>query len=775
MGDKSNKLVLLDTHAILHRAYHAMPGFTSSKGEPTGALYGLSLMVLSIIKELKPDYIVAAFDMAEPTFRDELYKEYKGKRQKIEDDLAYQLNRAKDLLTAFDIPILEKAGFEADDVLGTIVEQTKKDKSLEIIVASGDMDTMSLLADKRVKVYTLKTGIKDTVLYDAKAAEARWGIKPEFIPDYKALRGDPSDNIIGVAGIGEKTATELIQKFGTIEDIYKTLKKNRQKFLDAGIKERIVKLLEENEDEVRFSLVLATIRTDAPINFEIKNGGWHLDEEKVKKMFEELGFKSLIPRIQNGEAVPPPKGGTTAGTAVEPPGTNGSIADPETEYKIRLANWLLDSNETNPSGEGDLKELEKELEAKGLTKIYKEFELPLIDILRRAEEKGIKVDNARLAELADKYHRKQKILKLEIWKHAGEEFNINSPKQIGEVLFGKLGIGGSKMKKTSTGQVSTNAHELEKLKGEHPAIDSLLAYREVSKLLSTYIDAFPELLGKDERLHTHFVQWGSATGRLASRDPNMQNIPIKTEQGKAIREIFVADKGNVLGSFDYSQIDLRCLAILSKDEKLIEFFKSGGDIHADVAAALFKVPKDKVDKEQRRRAKVINFGIIYGMGVLALKANLNSSRVEAEDFLKRYFETFPGVTKYLEQIKKEAREKGYTETYYGRRRYYPDIKSGPEYMQKAAERQASNAPIQGTTADIIKLAMIEVDKLIEKNNWRGKVDLLLQIHDELIYEIAEDVADEAKVVISSAMQQVAPNDFVPFPVKSTLGSSWGDL
>src|SRR3989338_1885607 len=322
MSKPSKRIVLLDSHAILHRAYHALPSFTSSKGEPTGALYGLALMVISIIQEFKPDQIIAAFDLPGPTFRDEMYKEYKAGRTKIEDDLIYQLSRAKDLLAAFDISVLEKEGFEADDILGTLVEKIK-DKKTEIIIASGDMDTMSLLADKRVKVYTLKTGIKDTVLYDAKAAEARWGIKPEFIPDYKALRGDPSDNIIGVAGIGEKTATELIQKFGTIEDIYKTLKKNRQKFLDAGIKERIVKLLEENEDEVRFSLVLATIRTDAPINFEIKNGGWHLDEEKVKKMFEELGFKSLIPRIQNGEAVPPPKGGTTAGTAVEPPGTNG--------------------------------------------------------------------------------------------------------------------------------------------------------------------------------------------------------------------------------------------------------------------------------------------------------------------------------------------------------------------------------------------------------------------------------------------------------------------
>lgn len=767
-------LVLLDTHAILHRAYHAMPGFVSSKGEPTGALYGLSLMLFSIIKEFNPDQIIAAFDLPGPTFRDEMYKEYKAGRAKLEDDLIYQLNRAKDLLAAFDIPVLEMEGFEADDILGTLVEKIK-DKKLDIVVASGDMDTMSLLADKRVKVYTLKTGIKDTILYDAKRAQERYGIAPHLIPDYKALRGDPSDNIIGVAGIGEKTGTELIQKFGGIEDIYKTLKKNRQKFLDAGIKERIVKLLEDNEDEARFSLILATIRTDAPV--ELPPDDWQkiYSPEKVRAMFEELGFKSLINRIPNLSKASTQKTSHTVTEGSDPSVEFRGVINPETEYKIKLAQWVLDSNNSAPSGEANLLKLEAEIKDKNLDRVYRDMELPLIPILRKAEARGIKVDQKELARLASDYHAKLDTITKKIYELAGTEFNINSPKQIGEVFFTKLGIGGAKMKKTATGQVSTNVKELEKLRGEHPAIDALLAYRELAKLLSTYIDAFPDLLDAKSRLHTHFVQWGAATGRLSSKDPNMQNIPIKTEQGRAIREIFVADKGLKLASFDYSQIDLRSLALLSGDQKLIKFFKDGGDIHADVASELFNLPKDKIDKEQRRRAKVINFGIIYGMGVLALKANLGSTRAEAENFLKRYFETFPGVTKYLDEVKKEARHRGYTETYFGRRRYYPELNSGPEYMQKAAERQAQNAPVQGTSADIIKLAMVEVDKYLEKNNLRDKVELLLQIHDELIYEISEAEAERVSQEIKTIMENVIPNPPIPFPVKFSLGASWGDL
>ncbi|OHB17807.1 MAG: hypothetical protein A2749_00990 [Parcubacteria group bacterium RIFCSPHIGHO2_01_FULL_45_26] len=770
-------LVLLDTHAILHRAYHAMPGFVSSKGEPTGALYGLALMLFSIIKEFKPNQIIAAFDLPGPTFRDEMYKEYKAGRVKIEDDLVYQLNRAKDLLASFDIPILEKEGFEADDILGTLVEKIK-DKNLEIIIASGDMDTMSLLADKRVKVYTLKTGIKDTILYDAKKAEEKYGIAPELIPDYKALRGDPSDNIIGVAGIGEKTGTELIQKFGGIEEIYKALGKNRQKLLDAGIKERIVKLLEDNEEEARFSLVLATIRIDAPI--DLPPDGWQkrFRPEKVRGFFETVGFKSLILRIPNLDQTiisPHLRGQTRGGTTAEEIIELNIVQDPEIEYKTKLAQWVLDSNNSAPSGVGDLSKLETEIASKNLDRIYREMELPLIPILRRAEGRGIKVDQKELARLAGGYHTKLDVLTKKIYELAGEQFNIASPKQLSKILFEKLALGGPKQKKTSTGQISTRAGELDKLKGAHPIVDTLLEYRELAKLLSTYLDVFPALLDSDSKLHTHFVQWGAATGRLSSKDPNMQNIPIKTEQGRAIREVFVATKGYKFASFDYSQIDLRSLALLSSDEKLIEFFKSGGDIHADVASALFNVPKDKVDKEMRRRAKVINFGIIYGMGVLALKANLNSSRAEAEEFLARYFNTFSGVTKYLEQVKKGARERGYTETYFGRRRYYPELNTGPEYMQKAAERQAQNAPVQGTSADIIKLAMVGVDKYIEKKNFRDGVHLLLQIHDELIYEIKEEVAESVSKEIKNIMESVVPNPPIPFPIKSSLGISWGDL
>lgn len=769
-AEETKTIVLLDSHAILHRAYHALPSFTSSSGEPTGALYGLALMVLSIIKEFKPDQIIACFDLPGPTFRDELYKEYKAGRQKIEDDLLYQLNRAKDLLASFDIQVLEKEGFEADDILGTLAKEIKG-KDIEIVIASGDMDTLSLLSDKRVRVYTLKTGIKDTVLYDAKKVIERYGFGPELIPDYKALRGDPSDNIIGVAGIGEKTGTELIQKFGSIEEIYKKLKKDRNAFLKAGFKERIVKLLEENEDEARFSLVLATIRCDAPVNYELRMKNYEVPIEKVRLMFEKLGFKSLIARIPSTQNQP-------EFTAVKPLLPSGFTADPDTEYKIKLAQWVLDSNELNPTGEGDLEKLEKEIAGNKLEKVYREIELPLIPILRAAESRGMLVDKARLTELKRDYQKKLNKLESEIHKAAGVEFNINSPKQIGEILFNKLQIGANKMKRTATGQVSTNVKELEKLKGEHPAIDALLAYRELAKLLSTYIDAFPDLLDKESKLHTHFVQWGSATGRLASRDPNMQNIPIKTEQGKAIREIFVASPGYALASLDYSQIDLRSLAILSQDEKLIEFFKSGGDIHADVASELFGVPKDKVDHEMRRRAKVINFGIIYGMGVLALKQNLGGTRAEAEEFYKRYFETFAGVTKFMEETKKEAREKGYTETLFGRRRYFPGINSGPEYVQKALERQAINAPVQGTTADIIKIAMIEVDKEIKNMGWEKDIHLLLQIHDELLYEIKKEKLETIMPVIKKIMEGVVSPEqgrLVPFPVKYSTGVSWGDL
>ena len=768
------KLVLLDTFAILHRGYHALPGFVSARGEPTGALYGLALFLFSVIKDFRPDEIIAAFDLPDPTFRDELYKDYKAGRAKTDDELIHQIDRSRDLLAAFDIPIYEAPGFEADDILGTIVEQTKNNKEIEIIVASGDMDTMSLAADKRVKIYTLKKGIKDTVTYDWKGVIERYGFGPELVPDYKALRGDPSDNIIGVPGIGEKTATELVQKFGGIEKIYKKLKskKGKEEMIKGGVKERVVNLLLEHEEEAYFSLVLATIRTDAPVKFSAQDGpasGWKVNEDKVRTIFEELGFRSLIGRLSGPTAIPEKR-------------TYRGDSD---YYKIKLAEWVLDSNNTSPSGEGKSDELIEKLKKEGLYKVYEEIELPLEDILRKAEGLGILINKKRLDEIASDYHKKQDELVKSIHKEAGQEFNINSPKQMGEVLFDKLQIHRVnpsttlRVKKTKTGAYSTNAEELEKLKGVHPIIDTLLAHREIAKLLSTYVDAIPPLLDASSRLHTHFIQWGSATGRPASRDPNLQNIPIKTELGKAIREAFVASPGYAFASLDYSQIDLRSLAILSRDPKLTNFFRSGGDIHELVAKEIFGTPgnlfEEKIDREMRRKAKVINFGIIYGMGVMALKQNLGVSKDEAQIFYNKYFERFPGVRKYLDETIAFAHKNGYTETLFGRKRYYPEINRGPEYVQKSAERQASNAPVQGTSADIIKVAMVEVDKWIKKEKLEQVVRLLLQIHDELIYEIKKEKAEELAPEIKKIMESVVPNSPVPIPVKYSTGPSWASL
>lgn len=781
MGPKKegkHRVVLLDTFAILHRGYHALPGFVSARGEPTGALYGLCLFLFSVIKDFKPDEIIAAFDLPDPTFRDELYKEYKAGRAKTDDELIHQIDRSRDLLKAFDIPIYEAPGFEADDILGTIVEHTKKNKNLEIIVASGDMDTMSLAADRRVKIYTLKKGIKDTITYDAKGVLEKYGFGPELVPDYKALRGDPSDNIIGVPGIGEKTATELVQKFGSVEHLYKILKKKggKEELLKAGVKERMADLLLAHEDEAMFSKMLATIRTDAPIELKLLDPHWpvRFKPEALRNIFEELGFRSLIARIPNQESKKPD---------LQEEDQPRNAQDKETEYKIKLAQWILNSNNLAPSGEGDLEDLIADLKKEDLYKVYEEIELPLNNILRRAEDLGILIDREILSEIAEDYHGKQAEIVKKIYIEAGQEFNINSPKQMGEILFDKLQIrsanAGGRIKKTKTGAYSTNAEELEKLRGAHPIIDLLLAHREVTKLLSTYVDAIPPLLDNKSRLHTHFVQWGSATGRLASRDPNLQNIPIKTEQGRAIRRAFVATEGYTFASLDYSQIDLRSLAILSKDPKLTEFFKSGGDIHELVAKEIFgsdgKLFSATIDKEMRRKAKVINFGIIYGMGVMALKQNLGVSKDEAQIFYDKYFERFPGVRKYLDETIAYAHKHGYTETLFGRKRYYPEINSGPEYVQKAAERQAANAPVQGTSADIIKVAMLEVDKWIKKEGLEGDVRLLLQIHDELIYEIKAGKEKELLPNIKDIMESVVPNSPVPIPVKFATGQNWGML
>ncbi len=783
-SENKKTIILLDAHAIIHRAYHALPEFSSTKGEPTGALYGLVAMLVKIIKDLKPDYIAACFDLPEPTFRHEAYEAYKAGRAKTESNLVAQLIRARDVFTAFGIPSYELAGFEADDLLGTIVEKLKKDKNTHIIIASGDMDTMQLVDDKKVQVFTLKKGINDTIIYDEDAVIARFGFAPKFMPDYKGLRGDPSDNIIGVPGIGEKTATTLIQTFGTIENIYKTLKKDKEAFEKAGIKERMIGLLKEHEEEAFFSKTLAEIRRDAPIEFSLPEKEWRdsVDLSLIEKLFIELDFRTLNERVK----------GLFVSEKAEKTVVEDTSADKEDIEEAAIALWVDNSEYTNPDreeilsisgsstiGEAKKKILER-LDANGLMEIYKEIELPLIPIIKKAEEKGVVIDKGYLKELSLEYHKELEILEKKIREHAGKEFNINSPKQLGEILFDTLNLSVKGLKKTEGGARSTRVSELEKLRGTHPIIEEIMAHREWQKLLSTYIDAIPPLVASDGRLHTHFLQAGTTTGRFSSINPNLQNIPIKTEAGRKIRRAFVADKGCVLVALDYSQIELRVAAILSGDKDLIKIFKDGDDVHATVASRVFGVKEEDVTKEMRRQAKVINFGIIYGMGINALKDNLGGTRAEAEEFYNQYFKKFPGVAEYLDSIKMEVAKLGYTSTLFGRRRYFPAIKSPIQYIRAAAERMAVNAPIQGTAADIIKIAIKRADDEIKNKKLSDKAELLLQVHDELIYEVKEGSEKEVAKVIDEAMEGVLKDKVknpheVPILVNVSVGKNWGEM
>lgn len=791
---KNKKLILLDSHAIIHRAYHALPDFSaSSTGEPTGALYGLVAMLLKIIQELKPDYIVAAFDLALPTYRHEAYEAYKAGRKENDKNLELQLKRSYDIFKAFGIPVYSHPGFEADDIIGTIVEKLKKDKNIEIIIASGDMDTMQLVDGKRVQVYTLKKGLNDTILYDEEGVVERFGFKPKLLVDYKGLRGDPSDNIIGVKGIGEKTATSLITTFGTVEEIYKALKKKGDGWKSAGISERVKNLLLENEEEAIFSKTLATIRPDAPIDWKLpEEWGPNFKLDECLELFKTLGFRTLSERVKKlfgGNSF----GETENSRALPASGLrrdeNLSVS-PSEEKELALMLWVIDSNITAPDIEDILdwtkaktlaearKVLEAELDKRQVRKVFEEIEKPIIEVVEKMNKNGIKVDKKVLKSLSESYHAELDRLEKLIWQEAGEEFNVNSPKVLSGILFEKMGLGEKRQKKTAGGAFSTKESELEKLRDKHSIIGHILEYRELAKLLSTYIDAIPPQLDKDSRLHSTFLQTGAVTGRMASQSPNLQNIPNKTALGRAIRHAFVAESGYKLLALDYSQIELRIAAILSGDEKLIEIFKNGEDVHAGVASRVFKVPQDKVDKGMRIKAKTINFGILYGMGVSALKTNLGTSREEAQKFYSEYFETFTGLAKYLESVKRETEKRGYTETMFGRRRYFAGFKSPLPFVRAQAERMAINAPIQGTQADITKIAMREIDSFLKASKKEGDAKLILQVHDELVYEVRSGLVDQFAKDFKKIMEETIPEDKlrgVPIIAEAHAGDNWGEM
>ncbi len=782
---KTKRLVLLDAHAILHRAYHALPEFSSSKGEPTGALYGLATMLMKIINELKPDYIAACYDLPGGTFRHEAYKDYKAGRKKTDDALVQQLKRSRAVFTAFNIESYEAPGFEADDLLGTIVEQVKG-TGIDTIIASGDMDTLQLVDNEKVRVYTLKKGIQDTILYDEKAVIERFGFPPKLLPDYKGLRGDPSDNIIGIQGIGEKTATDLIKNFGSIEAIYKKLKKDEKALGLKGIKPRVVELLKEGEEEAEFSKTLALIRRDAPIRYKIPNHVWseELNPDKVLELFDELEFRSLRLRAESLFK----KNGVGQKNLLE--STVAEIPKDDELAVVQIALSVLNSNLTEASLEEILRfaktksfdEASEKIFAlvkrEKLDQVFEKLEKPLIPIVKKMEERGIKIDVSYLRKLSDEYHAELSKIEKKIFKLAGSEFNVNSSQQLSVVLFETLKLSLKNHKKTGTGVKSTRESELEKMKDLHPIIKEILSYRELQKLLSTYIDTIPKMVGEDGRLHARFLQMGTTTGRMSSQTPNLQNIPIKSPAGRKIRHAFVADRGYLLAAFDYSQIELRVAAFLSGDEKLLKIFREGSDVHAEVAAYVFGVEPKEVTPDMRRQAKVINFGILYGMGVNALKDNLGSDRATAQKFYNQYFDTFTTLARYLDRVKSETARRGYTETYFGRRRYFEGIRSKVPYIKAAAERMAINAPIQGTEADIIKLAMIAIDSFLKEKHQEGDAYLLLQVHDELIYEVKEDKAKDISREIKRIMEEVLPPEKIEGIKLSTnmsLGENWGEM
>lgn len=797
---KKKKLVLLDSHAIIHRAYHALPEFMNSRGEPTGAIYGLATMLFKIITDLKPDYIVACFDLPKKTFRHEAYDDYKAGRAKADEALVAQLIRARDFFRACSIPVYDCEGFEADDLLGTIVKQLSM-SDVDIIIASGDMDTLQLVKDEKVQVYTLKKGINDTILYNEKKVSERFGFSPKYLPDYKGLRGDPSDNIIGIKGIGEKTATILISKYGTIENIYKAINKNDD-LKKLGITDRVLTLLKEGEEEAIFSKTLATIRLDAPIVFNLPEKIWKetVEKEKVAIFFRELEFKSLQNRFLNVLEGGKVMTNDELRTTNEKKDNNNKEREEitaEEQIKItkaKIAYWLLNSEMTNPDiedvshykGSSSFEEafdlLEKDIKKENLDYVYQNIEIPIIPIINGMEKIGILVDVDYLKKLSKGYHKELEQLEKNIWENAGVEFNINSPKQISEILFTKLGLSTKGIKKSAGGAISTRESELEKLKEAHPVVAEILKYREIQKLLSTYIDTIPSQVGPDGRLHANFIQAGTTTGRFSSNNPNLQNIPIKTERGKNIRNAFVAPEGYELVSFDYSQIELRVAALLSQDPYFIRAFNEGQDIHSAVARKVFNVSEEEVTHDMRRRAKVINFGILYGMGVNALKENLGTDRKEAQIFYDNYFAQFPTIALYLESIKNFAKQNGYTETLFGRKRYFPGIKSPIPFIKAMAERMATNAPIQGTaTADIIKIGMKKADEALRKAGLIKEARLVLQVHDELVYEIKKTKNKEASRIIENAMKEAIPVEFlkeketVPLLVSINSGKTWGEL
>ncbi len=862
------KLLILDSNSILNRAFYGVRYLSAKDGTPTNAIYGFLNILLKLIKEQEPDYICAAFDVKAPTFRHKQYEGYKAQRKPMPEGLAAQMPLAKDVLRAMGVTIIEKEGYEADDIIGTVARLCEESE-ISCFIATGDKDDLQLASDKTKVILTVtKSGYNETIIYDDKAVKEKYHVTPTEFIDVKALMGDPSDNIPGVKGVGEKTAMSLIEKHHSIEYIYENID-------GIGLKGAMLQKMKDGRKMAFMSKELATINRNTPIEFNAEecvfdgfenngelyeilkrlelnsiikkldlSGGDNVKEnEDIFKDFSyQVGDKNMISgdkvtvvldfdgdNISSAavgagnnavvlneqddikelleddsiakvmfdvkEAIVKLNGRIDIKNISDDTAIAAYLVDPaKNEYTIeKLASEyfgtviekpevkqlsLLDDVETDRSeylakcavALGVLNDrIGDKIKENGQEKLYQEVELPLVTVLAHLEINGFLVDDNQLKEFADKLGEKIDALTNEIYMLAGEEFNINSPKQLGVILFEKLEL--KPVKKTKTGY-ATNADVLEKLRDKHPIVNFIMEYRQLAKLKSTYCDGLTAVVNPNtHRIHSVFTQTVTVTGRLSSTEPNLQNIPTRTELGREIRKMFVAKDGYVLVDADYSQIELRVLAHIANDETMINAFRNNEDIHAVTASQVLGIPLEDVTKEQRSSAKAVNFGIVYGIGEFSLAQDLHISVKEAKAYIESYLEKYHGVRNYMESIKEQAKKDGYVKTMLNRIRYIPELKSPNYNIRQFGERVALNTPIQGTAADIIKLAMVRVDNRLINEGLKSK--LILQVHDELIVEAHKDEVDKVKQILSEEMQGAMELN-VPLKVDMSTGHSWYD-
>ena len=791
------KLVIIDGKSVFYRGYYAMGNLATSKGEPTSGVYGFAVIAMEIVRNIQPDQVVVAWDKAHTSTAKRLaiFKDYKAGRVKPPEDFYAQIPLLRELISALSWGFMEADEYEADDIIGTLARQADEAGDYMTYIVSSDLDMLQIV-DENTKMYRILRGFSDLEEMDIPAVEEKYGILKSQFLDLKALKGDNSDNIPGVPGIGEKTAVKLLNEYGSLEGIYNHIE---------GISGAMQKKLMAGRESAEMSLKLAKIMTDAPVKLS-DIPALKLDFSRISGVFKRLEFNNLLRKlkIENGFSDKDAETEVEEVSRVEIPEgmlVASNIKDlmyENVEFRERVFQakrlWDLDQADfllnplrrTGVDGVGTMEEVltgvyseatlnkfseqySAFLKDEKLNTIFTDFDMPVVPILYKMEAAGILLDREYFEGLKTEFEGKVCEIEQKIYELSGEQFNVNSPLQMSQILFEKLGLPVKGIKKTSRGY-STGAKELEKLKDEHPVVAEIIRYRETMKLLSTYIAPLIEQVAADGRIHSTFTQNVTATGRLSSLNPNLQNIPVRSEEGKRIRQGFVAPEGKILVSADYSQFELRLAAVLAGDEALVSDFNHDVDIHTKTAAEVYQIPMEEVTKLQRRVAKVINFGIMYGMSPKGLSDATEMNFFEAKRFIDEYFKVRQKIYAYLNQTLEEARETGEVRTFYGRKRPTPDVKSSNFIIRNAAERAAQNMPIQGTEADLMKRAMTFVDKKLPEG-----AKLVLQIHDSLVVECDQADEEVVKEILQKEMEGVAPELNIKLKVEVTAGQNLGEL